>query len=243
MIGLGLESWRGQSTKFNPLRLSPALWLDASDSATLFQSNGGSAAAADGDPVGYWTDKSGNAKHVQQTDPTKKPLLKTGANGQNAKSVLLFNGTNNYLDSVTTNGLTQPYTFFAVAKTTVGTYGALQLYDSTGTERSFFGKDYMATSQMRAYAGSQITGAVHGSTYNYYCGIFNGASTVIYKNTVSIITGNPGTQGLSILRVGANISINELWSGQVAELLFFSGAISGGNQTLMNSYLAAKWGL
>ena len=243
MIGLGLGIWQSSASTFNPLSLSPALWLDASDSTTLFQSNGGAAAAADGDPVGYWTDKSGNSKHLQQTDPTKKPLLKKGANGQNAKSVLLFNGTNNYLDSITTNGLAQPYTFFAVAKTTVATYGALQLYDSTGSERTFFGKDYTATTQMRAYAGIQITGGVHGSTYNYYCGIFNGASTVIYKNTVSLITGNPGTQGITNLRVGANISIQELWSGQIAELLFFSGAISGENQTVMNSYLAAKWGL
>ena len=46
---------------FTPASISGLqLWLDASDSGTLFQnSNGTTAAAADGDPVGYWVIKAG----------------------------------------------------------------------------------------------------------------------------------------------------------------------------------------
>ncbi len=40
-----------------------ALWLDASDAATLFQaSDGTTPATANDDPVGYWGDKSGNGR-------------------------------------------------------------------------------------------------------------------------------------------------------------------------------------
>jgi len=83
MISLDLGLWRRSGgTSINPLTLSPALWLDASDASTLFQATTGSVpAAADGDAVGYWLDKSGNNRHASQTSGSNKqrsrPRFKT----------------------------------------------------------------------------------------------------------------------------------------------------------------------
>jgi hypothetical protein len=69
------------------------LWLDASDSATLFDAtSGGSLVAADG-TVKRWEDKSGNNQHA--TEATNGPQRKTAIQG--GKDVLRFDGSNDSL--------------------------------------------------------------------------------------------------------------------------------------------------
>lgn len=50
----------GAAASFSPADLSPALWLEADDTSTLFQNNDGSTPIADGQSIGYWHDKSAN---------------------------------------------------------------------------------------------------------------------------------------------------------------------------------------
>ena len=51
-------------------------WYDPSDFTTLFQnSNGTTAVAAPGDPVGYIADKSGRGNHRTQSTSGSRPLL------------------------------------------------------------------------------------------------------------------------------------------------------------------------
>ena len=97
MIGFGLGLWDNHGgAGFNPLTLSPALWLDASDASTLYTDSGlTTLVAADGDPVGGWQDKSGNSRHATQASGTNKPLYKTGV--KNSKSILRFDGVNDAL--------------------------------------------------------------------------------------------------------------------------------------------------
>lgn len=56
-----------------------ALWLEADDLTTLFQSNAGSTAvSADGQSVGYWGDKSGDGFHLTSTaDDGTRPVYNT----------------------------------------------------------------------------------------------------------------------------------------------------------------------
>jgi hypothetical protein len=56
---------------FTPLSLSPALWLDASDTSTLFDVSG-NVVAPDG-AIARWEDKSGNGRHaVKKIRKTEK---------------------------------------------------------------------------------------------------------------------------------------------------------------------------
>jgi hypothetical protein len=115
MISLDLGLWRRSGgTGFNPLTLSPALWLDASDASTLYtDSTLTTLVAADGDPVGGWKDKSGNTKHGLQASGTNKPLYKT--NIKNSKSILRFDGTNDNLATSSTQA------YFKFLHATAGT--------------------------------------------------------------------------------------------------------------------------
>lgn len=56
-----------------------AWWLDADDGATTFQDTGCTQpAAASGDAVACWLDRSGNERHVIQSSPAAQPTLEPG---------------------------------------------------------------------------------------------------------------------------------------------------------------------
>ena len=90
---LPVTIYRRSSDEFSPTEISGlALWLDASDSSTLFQNSDGTVpATATSDPVGYWGDKSGNGRHLTQAISGSRPsLLPTGIS---SKPALNFDGT------------------------------------------------------------------------------------------------------------------------------------------------------
>ena len=71
------------------------LWLDASDSRTLYDATtGGSLVAADG-AVARWQDISGNARHVTQGTGSARPVRKTGI--QNGLAVVRFDGSDDFM--------------------------------------------------------------------------------------------------------------------------------------------------
>ena len=49
-------------------------WYDALDASTLYDATSGGSLVALGSPVARVNDKSGNGRHLTQTDPTKRPL-------------------------------------------------------------------------------------------------------------------------------------------------------------------------
>ena len=53
------------STLWTPAQITTALWLDASDAATISPSGG---------PVSQWDDKSGNGRHATQTNAALRPI-------------------------------------------------------------------------------------------------------------------------------------------------------------------------
>jgi hypothetical protein len=101
---------------WTPAQLSTALWLDASDNATLFDSTtGGSLPAADG-TVARWEDKSTNARHVIQETSGNRPIRKIGL--QNGLDIVLFNGSNNSLVLGSNLSLGTSHTIIIAAKNT-----------------------------------------------------------------------------------------------------------------------------
>ena len=105
-----LTSWQ---TGAAPDSISGLLvWLDSESSPLYQNSNGTTAAAADGDPVGYWGDLSGNGNNLIQATAGRRPLLKTGI--QNGLPSVLGDGTDDYLRASFT--FTLPSQFVYVTK-------------------------------------------------------------------------------------------------------------------------------
>lgn len=79
---------------FDPLSLSPALWLKAD--AGLFQDTLFTVPAVnDADPIGGWQDQSGNGRHATQTTVSRRPTLKLAI--QNGRAVVRCDGIANTL--------------------------------------------------------------------------------------------------------------------------------------------------
>lgn len=82
------------SAAFSPLDLTPALWIDPSDTATMFQSNAGTTTVTDGSVCGYAGDKSGAAFHLTSVaDDSARPTW----NNNSGLPYLNFDGINDLL--------------------------------------------------------------------------------------------------------------------------------------------------
>jgi len=94
------KKW-GITVPSSPAFTGLSLWLDASDTTTLFQDTAGTTAVtADGQSVACWKDKSGNAYSFTQATSGNRPTFKTAA--LNGGNILRWNGTSQYLQSSTT---------------------------------------------------------------------------------------------------------------------------------------------
>jgi hypothetical protein len=92
-MSMNPRTLRPSASGFTPRSVSGlALWLDASDAATLFRDAAATTPATDAsDPVGAWLDKSGNARHLtQETSGSRPTFLPTGIS---SKPCLNFDGT------------------------------------------------------------------------------------------------------------------------------------------------------
>lgn len=241
MIGVDLGIWRGQAARFNPLSLSPALWLDASDASTLYQSNGGAAAAADGDPVGYWMDKSGNGRHLTQTSGINKPLLKLAI--KNGKNGVLFNGTSSFFNMANyTHGSSM--TCFRVFQRT-----ASGQRNFTFTNSSYEDTPFAWEPNNKPYIGYGTVGFIATSA-NTNSGYFIARSSytstsdlACWLNNVAVSGSISGTPS-SALPWYRYCNVAGLYSpGNVLEEIVFPSALSADNIINMNTYLNTKWGI
>lgn len=95
-----VKSWNGMDAvegggAFDPLSLSPALWLDASDASTLYDSTSGGSLVTSDATVGRWEDKSGNSRHVIQSNGAYRPIRKTAI--QNGLDIVRFDGGDDHM--------------------------------------------------------------------------------------------------------------------------------------------------
>lgn len=242
MISLDTGLWqRGPSSSFSPLSLSPALWLDASDASTLFQSNGGAAAAADGDPVGYWLDKSGNGRHLTQTSGVNKPLLKLAV--KNGKNGVLFDGASSFFD---TAGYSAPVnlTHFRVIKRTTVAITNLGWSHTTYNDypQVWFGDNYIyarhggfsfQTTLTNTSTGWFIVRTGHTGTGSFFVAVNN----VNKPGSVSGSAAGPYAWTL----YGKNSAM--FAKDYVHEDLVFPSALSAIDIGSVEFYLNTKWGV
>lgn len=231
------------------------LWLDASDASTLFQnSNGTTAASADGDPVGYWADKSGNTNNTTQADGTKKPLLKLAT--QNSKNSVRFDGSNDNLKALT-GGANSNYTLFVVNKklnATVANYMLFSMGEETNGRRrclwhySYFSDGYIAFNGQNAdYSNTNVNLRFAQNVANIAQLQRNGQSISLAKNGNSYATGTASatlvTYTATSIFIGTNNAQTEAYNGDYHEVLYYNSLVSDSDRTLILSYLNAKWGV
>jgi hypothetical protein len=234
------------------------LWLDATDSATI---------TASGGDVSQWSDKSGFGSHFTQATSANQP--KTGTRTINSKNVIDFDGSNDFLKCNSSTALFKYLhsstggTVFIVAindsngsfmgnggasSSTTGIYHAISsnatdllVTNGGGVPALQFGLTNVGTT---AFYLTTKWDAGNGTASNRLkesknAGAFAGANS----NTATPSSGNSSYDML----IGSNPDISgnptTYLNGAIGEILIYEGILSAGDITLVQSYLATKWGI
>lgn len=225
---------------FSPLIFSPALWLKA-DAGTL-QTVGGSAATADGDPVGQLLDQSGNGHHVSQATSTKRGTLKTGI--QNGLPAIRFDGVDDFLQSAAFT-LAQPWTLVIACRWLRALAGAGEYaVDGLALNSAAFFRD-QTTGAQTTYAGAfGPTVTAGATTAAIYALVWNGVSTTLQYNGNAANTGNAGTGTPGGITIGIGADGSQVPANvDCFEVLAFGSALAAGDRTSLINYLNGRWGI
>ena len=211
---------------FYPQTISSlSLWLDAADSTTVTGTS----------PITAWTDKSSAGRTVTITSgPTY------GTTTRNSLKTMSFN--NNVISSSIASAVgTGDFTLIAVwYQSSAGTNTVLSL----GTVAS--------SSQSLGYSGNKYNFYQYGSLESAYT---TGPGWVVQVGTriSSIkrlyITGTigsvPASDSFNVTDTTVTIGKGDNFAitGEIAEIMVYTGTMSDTNRQLLEGYLAQKWGL
>jgi hypothetical protein len=227
-----------QSLAFRPNVIAGLqLWLDAADSSTITVSTG----------VSEWRDKSTTGSAWTQTTGNSQPL--TGAQTINGRNVIVFDGSNDWLESVAPLSTSMPLTFFIVqqivTKTNFGmsyTSGVTDGFDIR--QESTAGRLSIRTTSTQSYldgASVDRTGIVDVVGMRFPTGLTvnngrrNGVSLAFSASTTK--PALTGTHSIGS-RGGASFYANV----RIGEIIAFNTLLSDADFILVQSYLMQKWG-
>lgn len=228
----------------------PADIAGAPESGLVLWLRAGADVVADGsNKVSSWGDVSGGARHATQATSSFQPQLVSSAIG--GKPALRFDGVDDVLalpDGTVPSG-NSAYTVFAVVQST------------TLANRGFLGSGNSATGEKNSF---RFSGG--GEVINYWwANDIVSPSASVAANTPYILdfTYN-STSGRTARRHGKNIATNtsisrnggvannvigwtahsaEYWSGDIAEIIIYSRALTESERTGIENYLALKYQL
>lgn len=225
---------RGGAAAWTPASIAGLkLWLDASQITGL----------NDGDAVATWSDLSGNGNSVAQGTASKRPTYQTAE--INGLPVVRTDGVDDLIFCTSSIVVAQPLTLFVVARENASSSYLLDGGPS-GSDRVALA-DYVTDGNFGMFAGSSTVTATQTKPIplTLWRAVIDGANSSLFKNSVSFVTGNPGTQALSAgITLGARFDPLGAFYGNYdfCEVLVYDTALSAGNLSLVETYLRAKWG-
>lgn len=249
-----------------PLHNLPSLqaWYTFDDPAYLRQvSDGTGAVTADGDPIGYCMDRSGNGRHIIQATAGNRPTWRVGI--RNGRAVARFDGDDFLLNSApgallrNVAGATMVMVLQTTAPGTVRTlsqicepalgsrlvhWRELTLAGSVGFGARRLDAD--ALTALESVTGVFTAGAwgVHSARVDYA-----GAYARGYYNTAQVMAGampaagNTSDTDASIMAIGSSRTGASAITGEIADVII-CGADTGLSllQQLWYRYVRPKWG-
>ena len=245
---ISLPTFRGVLSGFNPLSLSPALWLNDTGS----------------DPS-VWTDMSGNGRDASQADPAKRPSIVT--NALNGKQVRRFDGVNDFLGLTTglnmfkqVSGATviMAYKWVSNPNATSNVFFASNGPLAT-TSRVLVGGGYGTPRKLHS-GGRRLDGDVFSAigstadnptTYFVHSGILDYANSDIFQYVNATLDGSSTsfqTNGItdnsdSAITIGSSAGSQSFSNVDIAEILVFPTALSDVNRQKVERYLSGKYAI
>jgi hypothetical protein len=233
--------YKNQNVITNPSSiLGLQLWLDASDSSTLYDAvDGGSLVSADSSVL-KWTDKSTNNYTATQTNSSYAPIKKTSV--INNKDALLFDGTNDYID-INSISMSQRITAFVVWRPNNDSSYAFD--STTSTDGTSNRVTFLNVQGPYVYAGADLRNTDNQLTNNWtVCSmVFDKTSSKSYINSALSASGNSGSNNMTSLRIGSRYSLENYLNGYIGEILLYDSAITDSERIAIEAGLKLKWGI
>ena len=227
-----------EAPSFDPLDLTPLIWLDASDTDTITESAG---------KVTQWDDKSGNANHFTQASTSIAPT--TGTTTINSKNVLDWGSSGNDINLRYTNTL-DPQDIYIVCRYDDGA----TFTTSFITLISAFNASGSPNSGLCILAASATT--TNLLNINWWDNLYIDNSEILSPFTVLPALNSPAMIHCS---ADSDLSVNGLclgddrsgggggggrgWRGVVAEVFIFDYKLSASERSDLKSYVDSKWAL
>ena len=235
-------------TLWLPPALPLALWLDASDVATISTVNGG---------VIQWSDKSGNARHATQLVASNRPLYSIAT--RNGLNVLLFDNVSRFLQGALSPTGSTDYTG-ALTLFWVGTRSTVH-GGTIFTERSSIRvKDFMwfqsGDISYISSDGGDVT-SNHSIDNDTYGLVGNNGAIVSHTHkaglrdilsvngTVQPVITGTGTaiSGADGYLIGVRQDLSGWWGGEIWEIIAVAGLLTPIEEEKLIGHFAHKWGL
>ncbi|MBK8988703.1 MAG: hypothetical protein IPM39_21965 [Chloroflexi bacterium] len=229
------------------------LWLRADKG--VFANDDCTGTATNGNPAGCWQDQSGNGANATQGDSVKRPTLNTGA--LNSQPLLYFNAAE--VDALVSGSITlDEFTVFSVFDRTgdgfiyeqgqsTSSADGSNLY-SAGTECTTYIRRNSTTSGLALNPGWMDT--TTAIVTHAYAGT-HASHTVSKNNALQSASGciYSGNSSMDIKDVPASIFIGArngdgfAYTGNLAELIFYSEDLPAVQKILVENYLSSKYGI
>ena len=230
-LGLGIPYSLGgpKAAAFSPLDLSPTLWLDASDTSTITEVGGA---------VSQWDDKSGSNLDLVQATAANQPT--SGTRTLNGLNVLDFDGSD-WMRPAALSNITQPNTIFTVFDNDNAAVTAYLVdgFGNAATRHTF----HFAFGGYSIFAGSSLLAGTVDTNPHISRSVYDGASSNLFIDGVSTITGNAGSNSFDMITLGARIDNSSPFDGAIAEIIVVDGTLTAGEIADTEQYLANKWGI
>lgn len=211
---------------------APALWLKADAITGL----------VDGDPLGSWTDSSGNGNTATQATSGAKPTYKTGV--QNGLPAVLFDGGDSLASAASGSGSKSVAVAF---RATGATYRTLVSGSFGGAVHVRVATNYKIDllSQTSSVIGSSAnipatSGEWHVAVITYT----SGSAWAIHIDGTLAASGSTSTTLIAgaTLRIGTGgTSSSEFFTGHMGEVATWDRVLTGTEITDVAAELKAKW--
>ena len=206
-------------------------WFDGWDASSF---------TLDGTSVDQWDDKSGNDRHVLNTNNDATRPTYDSNTGR-----VTFTATNStFLQSAAFGAaLEQPNTIFIVYKIT-GDLSDVEIV-FTGLTTLKYHQIFYESSLFQIHSQVQLSsGIATNADDNIHVTEFNGANSKYWINGVLAVTGNAGLIGLGGITLGAYIDVIQYNADvEICEVIGFGSDISATDQDIITAYLADKWNI
>jgi len=233
--GFGQTVLRSNSTvlraydSYQPLHIETSceVWFDGKDDQSF---------TLDGTSVDQWDDKSGNARHVLNTnaDATRPTYdINTGR-------VTFIDANSTFLQSALFGAaLSQPNTVFVVYKITGVLSNTGVVVDFRDNVGNYI---YHTLSTYKMYAQTVLTDGTTDANTNIHACEFNGVSSEYWINGASIVSGNAGTSTIKGITLGIFQDL-ALYAAdiEICEVIVFNADISNVDRDKITGYLGWKW--